>query len=154
MGQVVRKPRVVLSTVSSDSHTWNLVFLHLLLEELGCEVTNLGACVPDDVLIGMVRAQAPDAVVISSVNGHGHIDGSRMITSLRADKDPAVAGVPVVIGGKLDIQGAADTDLAGRLIAAGFDAVFMDGANLNEFSRTVTRLAHVARPAVIEGAPA
>lgn len=30
---------VVVSTMASDSHTWNLVFLQLVLEELGHRVT-------------------------------------------------------------------------------------------------------------------
>jgi methylaspartate mutase sigma subunit len=149
MRQVARNPYVILSTVSSDSHTWNLVFLQLLLKELGCEVKNLGACVPDDELIEAVRTHAPDSVVISSVNGHGHIDGTRLITSLRADEDPAVAEVPVIIGGKLGIQGAADTDIAGNLIAAGFDAVFTDDATLPEFSLTLARLVGSGKSAAV-----
>jgi methylaspartate mutase sigma subunit len=102
-----RAKRVLLTTVSSDSHTWNLVFLQLLLEELGYRVTNLGACVPDAEIIERTRAERPDAVVVSSVNGHGHIDGRRLIRRLRADADAALAAVPVMIGGKLGIQGAA-----------------------------------------------
>lgn len=46
---------VLVSSVSSDSHTWNLVFLQLLLEEMGHEVTNIGSCVPDDLLIEECR---------------------------------------------------------------------------------------------------
>jgi methylaspartate mutase sigma subunit len=132
-----RKRRVVLSTVSSDSHTWNLVFLQLLLEESGYEVVNLGPCVPDEVLVEAVRGHRPDAVVISSVNGHGHIDGARMIGALRGDDDPAVSGVPVMIGGKLGIQGAANVDLADELIAAGFNAVFSEGSDPADFSRAL-----------------
>ncbi|QKW21202.1 cobalamin B12-binding domain-containing protein [Kitasatospora sp. NA04385] len=139
MSGTLQKQRVVLSTVSSDSHTWNLVFLQLLLEEQGYEVVNLGACVPDGVLIEAVRLHRPDSVVISSVNGHGHIDGARLIAALRADADPRVAGVPVMIGGKLGIRGADDADLAGELVAAGFDAVFSEGADPGELGRTLAR---------------
>ncbi|POX50105.1 methylmalonyl-CoA mutase [Streptomyces sp. Ru72] len=138
---------MLLSTVSSDSHTWNLVFLQLLLEERGYQVINLGSCVPDAELIEQVRVQRPDAVVISSVNGHGHIDGRRLIRKLRADSDPALAAVPVMIGGKLGIQGAAQPHLADELVAEGFDAVFTDGADPVEFGTTLQRLtAH--RPGV------
>ncbi|BAU88404.1 methylaspartate mutase [Streptomyces laurentii] len=51
--------RVLVSSVSSDSHTWNLVFLQLLLEDLGHEVTNIGACVPDELLIAECRRHRP-----------------------------------------------------------------------------------------------
>lgn len=50
---------VVLSTIPSDSHTWNLLFLQLLLEEHGCEVTNLGACVPVATLVGESAQSGP-----------------------------------------------------------------------------------------------
>ncbi|HEV7628470.1 MAG TPA: cobalamin B12-binding domain-containing protein [Streptomyces sp.] len=143
-----------MSTVSSDSHTWNLVFLELLLEELGYEVVNLGACVPDEVLIDEIRANRPDVVVISSVNGHGHIDGARLIGSLRASHDRAASEVPVLIGGKLGIHGTADTGLTDGLMAAGFDAVFTEGADATELGGAMLRLTGAAQPADFEAVPA
>ncbi|MFD9035649.1 cobalamin B12-binding domain-containing protein [Streptomyces sp. NPDC059567] len=118
--------RILLSTVSSDSHTWNLVFLQLLLEELGHEVVNLGPCVPDELLIETAAAERPDAIVISSVNGHGHLDGVRLIRAVRAD--PRIGGIPAMIGGKLGVQGSEDTSYVRELTEAGFDAVFVEGA--------------------------
>ncbi|NED11120.1 cobalamin-dependent protein [Streptomyces sp. SID9124] len=124
-----RRPRrrVLLSTVSSDSHTWNLVFLQLLLEESGNEVINLGSCVPDDVILDAVRAERFDAVVISSVNGHGFLDGRRVIKKLRSI--PEGDGLPVMIGGKLGILGDGNDRYSDELVAAGFDAVFSDSTS-------------------------
>jgi methylmalonyl-CoA mutase cobalamin-binding subunit len=132
MSEVTRpRPLVLLSSVSSDSHTWNLVFLQLLLEETGHDVVNLGACVPDELLLTECAAHRPDAVVISTVNGHGHVDGRRLIARLRADE--RLSGLPVVIGGKLGVGGGRDTGLASELAAAGFDAVFAEGADVRGF---------------------
>ncbi|WP_327355301.1 cobalamin B12-binding domain-containing protein [Streptomyces sp. NBC_01304] len=125
--------RVLVSSVSSDSHTWNLVFLQLLLEEMGHDVVNIGACVPDDLLISEVRANRPDMVVISSVNGHGHLDGRRLITRLREESD--LADLPVVIGGKLGIRGAENSAYGPELMAAGYTAVFEDTAGIAPFRR-------------------
>lgn len=121
------KRRVLLSTVSSDSHTWNLVFLQLLLEESGNEVINLGSCVPDDVILDSVRGERPDAVVISSVNGHGFLDGRRVIKSIR--NIPEGVGLPVMIGGKLGILGEGNERYSDELVAAGFDVVFTDSTS-------------------------
>ena len=129
---------VVLTTLSSDAHTWNLAYLELLLEELGCSVTNLGACTPDETIIAACRTRRPDLLVISSLNGHGHHDGLRLIGALRAAH--ATADLPVVIGGKLDVTGGGGNS-AERLMAAGFDAVFEDGAGLTRFRSLVGRLA-------------
>ncbi|WP_326812634.1 cobalamin B12-binding domain-containing protein [Streptomyces scopuliridis] len=122
-----RRRRVLLSSVSSDSHTWNLVFLQLLLEEMGHDVTNLGACVPDEMLVRECAALRPDLVVISTVNGHGHADGKRLIGKVRAR--PETRHTPVVIGGKLGINGGTQATASHELVMAGFDAVFQDDAD-------------------------
>ncbi|HEX2132879.1 MAG TPA: cobalamin-dependent protein [Actinophytocola sp.] len=132
MGDAGRpRPLVLLSSVSSDSHTWNLVFLQLLLEETGHDVVNLGACVPDELLLSECHEHRPDAVVLSTVNGHGHADGRRLIDRLRADE--TLSDLLVVIGGKLGVSGSEDTSLAAELVMAGFDAAFPDGTGLDDF---------------------
>lgn len=111
--------RILLCSVVSDSHMWNLVALQLELEGRGHRVVNLGPCTPVETVVGACRAQRPDCVVVSSVNGYGHVDGARLIVALRAD--PGLAGLPVVIGGKLGVHGTADDARSlGRL---GYDAV-------------------------------
>jgi methylaspartate mutase sigma subunit len=122
-----RRLRLLLCSVASDSHMWNLVALQLELEGMGHEVLNLGSCTPVELVLEACLAQRPDCVVVSTVNGHGHVDGAQLIVALRSD--PRLAGLPVVIGGKLGVHGAADTDLAGELLRVGYDAVFPVGAD-------------------------
>ncbi|MFJ8209512.1 cobalamin B12-binding domain-containing protein [Streptomyces sp. NPDC096033] len=125
--------RILVSSVSSDSHTWNLVFLQLLLEEMGHEVFNAGACVPDELVVSECRRLRPDALVVSTVNGHGALDGRRLIARLR--QEPDLRDLQVVIGGKLGVRGAEAGTHAPALMAAGFDAVFEDAAGTEEFRR-------------------
>lgn len=122
----------------SDAHTWNLVFLQLVLEELGHRVVNLGACVPDDLLVAECLRCAPDLVAISSVNGHGFNDGMRVIAQLR--RHPELTRTPIVIGGKLGIAGAENPCFSGDLLRAGFDAVFEDDADLTSFLSFINSL--------------
>ncbi|MFD8377224.1 cobalamin B12-binding domain-containing protein [Streptomyces sp. NPDC059679] len=116
----------VVTTMASDSHTWNLVFLQLLIEELGFSVVNLGPCVPDDLLVARCAEISPAFIAVSSVNGHGYQDGLRVIKKLRADHRLTVT--PVVIGGKLGVKGA-DGVRAQELRAAGFDEVVEEGSD-------------------------
>ncbi|MFC5286573.1 cobalamin B12-binding domain-containing protein [Actinokineospora guangxiensis] len=132
---------VVVSSTSSDSHTWNLVFLQLLIEELGHEVANLGACVPPALLAAECAARRPDLVVLSTVNGHGCQDGPAALAALRAQ--PATAAVPVVIGGKLGVRGR-DTAAADDLLAAGFAAVFDGPAEVTRFRAFLAGLGSTA----------
>lgn len=135
-----QKPlKVLLSSVSSDSHTWNLVFMQLLLEELGHEVINLGACVLDEMIIDECANHKPDMLVISSVNGHGNIDGERMVRRLRAD--PRTASMPAVIGGKLGTKGADNLQYNKTLLEAGFSAVFEDAGGIAQFESFVRNVA-------------
>nr|WP_221469737.1 cobalamin-dependent protein [Allocatelliglobosispora scoriae] len=128
----------MVTGTASDSHTWNLVFLQLLLEELGQEVTNLGPCVPDDLLVDEARRRRPKLIVMSSVNGHGATDGMRVVEKLR--EQPELAGTRIVIGGKLGIAGAGNTRHTAGLVDAGFDAVFEEGAGLGLFRSYVAAL--------------
>ena len=129
---------VVVTSVSSDSHTWNLVVLQLVLEELGHRVHNLGACVPDDLVVSEGVRLQPDLIVVSSVNGHGFHDGLRLIGQVR--RRPVLARTPIVIGGKLGIAGPGSDRSRAQLISAGFGAVFEDGAGLTAFRSFVGQL--------------
>lgn len=137
------EPVVILTSVSCDAHTWNLVFLQLLLEEHGARVVNLGACTPDELIIQECRAVRPSALVVSTVNGHGHIDGGRLIRKLRAQPD--LAGLRAVIGGKLGVGGAANARYAAELVDAGYDASFEAESAVNGLD---SFLATVSAPAL------
>lgn len=128
-----RAPLFVLSTVESDSHMWNLVYLQLLLEEHGVEVINLGPCVPTATTLQTLVSSRPDALIISSVNGHGFWQG-------RALREAAVRAfgeeLPLfLIGGKLTTSQADDVAVARELRAAGFAEVFVGEQAIPEFRR-------------------
>jgi methylaspartate mutase sigma subunit len=129
---------VLLSTTSSDAHTWNMVFLHLLLEEAGHRVINLGPCVPDALLVESARRYRPDAIVITTVNGHGRIDGTRVVRALR--EQPVTRGIPVMIGGQLGIDGPSSDEQVRQLLEAGFDAVFVPTADPDELAAALARI--------------
>ncbi|MEN3586574.1 cobalamin-dependent protein [Streptomyces sp. ZYX-F-203] len=130
--------RTLLTGTSSDAHTWNLVYLRLLLSEWGHYVTTLGPCVPESLLVAEALRLRPDLIVVSSVNGHGATDALRLITAVRQVR--RLADVPVVIGGKLGTAGRSGTDWAPRLRAAGFSAVFDEDAGMPPFRGYVDAL--------------
>lgn len=129
---------VVVTSVASDSHNWNLVFLQLTITELGHQVVNLGPCMPDELLITECLRIRPDLVVVSSVNGHGFRDGMRLIGRIRSH--PELAAIPVVIGGKLGIAGPGGRRSRDQLVSAGFDAVFEEDSGMAAFQAFTERL--------------
>jgi methylaspartate mutase sigma subunit len=134
---------VVIAGTASDAHVWNLIYLELLVEEMGHAAVNLGPCVPDRVLVAECCRLRPDLIVIGSVNGHGAADGLRLGPLVRARAD--LAGVAMVIGGKLGIGGAPDEGARRALLGAGFDRVFGE-TELEAFARYLAALSPVAVP--------
>jgi methylaspartate mutase sigma subunit len=112
----------VVTGTSSDSHTWNLVCLQLVMEEVGFSVVNLGPCVPDLLLVDECHRIEPDLIVVSSVNGHGCNDGMRVAPLLR--QRAPLRTVPLVIGGKLGIDGVHRAEQREQLRDTGYDHVF------------------------------
>jgi methylaspartate mutase sigma subunit len=136
---------VVLASIPSDSHMWNLVFLEMLLAEAGHVVINLGPCTPLELVVDTAIQNQADAVVISSVNGHAHLDAPAIAAAVRADS--RCAGLTLIIGGKLGVRGEANIGHVPSLIAAGFDEVFESGATPPANQRKeLLRLLSLKRP--------
>jgi methylmalonyl-CoA mutase cobalamin-binding subunit len=121
--------RCVLSTVETDSHIWNLVYLQMLIEEHGGSVRNLGQCTPIDEVLDAVATDRPDLLVVSSVNGHGFHGARDLLSALREQG----LAVPCVVGGKLTTAVSAN-DLARReLLALGYIDVFTSADAIENF---------------------
>ena len=133
--QPTKSKRAIVATVPSDSHMWNLVYIELVLRENGWDVNNLGACPPAELVVETCLAERPDMLVVSSVNGHGHIGGRKLIGQVRSQ--PELDYLPVVIGGKLGTLGANNSVFVEPLISAGFSAVFMEAEGLEAFGHFI-----------------
>lgn len=129
---------VIVTGLSSDAHTWNLVFIHLLLEDLGHRVVNLGPCTPHSEIVEACRRRRPDLVVVSSINGHGFNDAGPLIGALRSRWSSAE--LPVVIGGKLGIFDDGRDEQRRTLLDAGYDGVFDEHVALASFEAFVGSL--------------
>ena len=126
------KKKIMISSISSDSHTWNLVYMQLLVEEFGFEVINLGSCVPVDYLIQQAHNYKPYMLLISTVNGHGHIEGIEIIQAVK--KHELLRHMKAVIGGKLGTLGNENQSYIKKLLDAGFDGVFSGDQAIEEFA--------------------
>lgn len=116
---------VLLTTVPSDSHSWNLVFMEFLLNDLGYKVENLGPNTPMEEVIARLNRNGCAMVVVSTVNGHGYIEGAELAHRIRNETNH-IKGL--YIGGKICTENDALTIArhSDTLRAAGFDEVFDD----------------------------
>lgn len=123
--------KVILSSISSDSHVWNLIYLQLLLEELNFDVINLGPSVATQDLVKACHRHKPTHLIISSVNGHGYIKGLEIIRAVRQMN--LLKNMNVVIGGKLGVNGVISNEQIQHLYKEGFDGVFVNNTAIEEF---------------------
>src|SRR5436853_235982 len=115
---LIGDPGVVVSGTASDSHTWNLVYLQLLLEELGRRVHNrrervgqprMGIADPAGMRAGLRATRAADATTAGTVTVdsytriNDHV-AARYALDNGADLNgfPIVAHGPAVVSAMLD----------------------------------------------------
>jgi methylaspartate mutase sigma subunit len=127
------KPKIILTTIPSDAHNWNLIFMQLLLEEFGFEVLNLGPCVSFDLLENTCTSFMPDAMVVSTINGHGYIEGKCLIKHVK--NLDSMTNIPVFMGGKLSTDTNLSLLYAIELEAEGFTKAYYDDNGLDDFAR-------------------
>lgn len=132
------KNKVMLCSLPSDAHTWNLVVVEQRLREMGLDVHNMGSCVPIDELASAAKGLKPKLIVVSSINGHGEVEAMKLIDTL------ARAGVTrdaqVVIGGKLATSVQRAQELMPRLVYAGYADVYMGNDSLEKFADDLPQL--------------
>jgi methylaspartate mutase sigma subunit len=124
--------KVLLTTIASDSHGWNLVFMEMFLQEKGWPALNLGTCVPAEMVVKCCGEGEIDLVVVSTVNGHGWMEGLELAGRIQAElgeQRPWLA-----IGGKLGVSAAEEEARAEELRRAGYDGVFYGPSALEEFT--------------------
>jgi len=124
MDQATKK--IVMGVIGSDVHAVGNRILAYALEQAGFEVINLGVMVSQEEFIAAAIETAADAILVSSLYGHGELD----CRGLRARCDEAgLDGIPLLIGGNLVVGKQAFSDVAARFKAMGFDRVYPPGTS-------------------------
>src|SRR5579883_2670336 len=71
---VAEKVKVVLGVIGADCHAVGNKVIASVLEPLGIELINLGVMVSQDEFIDAAVETGADAILVSSIYGHGEID--------------------------------------------------------------------------------
>lgn len=130
------RPLAIVTSTLSDAHTWNLVFIEIVLNENGFQTLNLGPCMPIDEVLNTCVWHRPDLLVVSTVNGLGRLDAGALVRAIRADE--RVGDLPVVVGGRLGMGGPGE--IHHDLRAAGVTEVFTGRAAIPRFVRYLERV--------------
>lgn len=139
--------KVLLTTIPSDSHTWNLIYLQFFLQESGFKVINLGACVPVELVVENAYSYRPDIIVVSSVNGLAHIEGCELAKGVRSH--PLLQDINMVIGGKIGTKGMVNFTYSDKLLQSGYNAVFLESNSMDDFTNYLMKINRKSKLAII-----
>lgn len=118
---------IIVAMTESDAHVVANKLLEVYLQEQGYSIINLGACTPLREVAETAAANAPQAIVLGSQNGHALED----ISGLSSLKTEFHIDCPVILGGNLSVGAEKSDDLERKLKTAGVDFICQDFEDLS-----------------------
>ena len=123
-GSKMNKKKLILGVIGADVHAVGNKILYHVFTEAGFEVINLGVRVSQEELIEAAVETAADAIIVSSLYGHGELD----CRGLRDKCDEAgLKGILLYVGGNLVVGKQPFAEVRDRFKAMGFDRVYGPG---------------------------
>ena len=115
---------IVTGVIGADVHAVGNKILSFALEQAGFKVINLGVMVTQEEYIEAALETKADAILVSSLYGHGEID----CQGLREKCDEAgLKNIPLLAGGNLVVGKQDFTEVEKRFSAMGFTRVYPPG---------------------------
>lgn len=123
------KKTVVIGVIGADAHAVGNKIIDLTLRNHGFEVINLGVMVSQEEFINAAIETNADAILVSSLYGHGEID----CMGLRQKCDEAgLKSIPLFVGGNLVVGKQSFEDVKERFLDMGFDYVYPPGTPIED----------------------
>lgn len=121
------KKTLVTGVIGADVHAVGNRILAMALEDAGFTVVNLGVMVSQEEFVNAAVETNADAIVVSSLYGHGEID----CQGLRAKCDEAgLKNIVLLAGGNLVVGKQDFTEVEKRYKAMGFTRAYPPGTSV------------------------
>ena len=121
-----QKKKLVLGVIGADVHAVGNIILYHAFSDAGFDVTNLGVMVSQEEFIEAALETAADAIIVSSLYGHGELD----CRGMRDKCDEAgLEGILLYVGGNIVVGKQPFEEVEKRFKAMGFDRVYGPGTN-------------------------
>lgn len=122
-------PTVILGVIGSDCHAVGNKIIENALAREGIQVVNLGVMVSQDEFIDAAIETGANAILVSSIYGHGEID----CDGLRGRcLERGLDRVVLYVGGNLVIGKRDFTEVESVFLEMGYDRVFPATVDLNQ----------------------
>lgn len=121
------KKTIVLGVIGSDCHAVGNKILDYSLSDAGFNVVNVGVLSPQEDFINAAVETNADAILVSSLYGHGEID----CRGMREKCDEAgLEGILLYVGGNIVVGKQKWEDVHSRFKDMGFDRVYPPGTSV------------------------
>ncbi len=120
----MEKKKLVMGVIGADVHAVGNNILYHAFTDAGFDVVNLGVMVSQEEYIAAAIETNADAIVVSSLYGHGELD----CKGFREKCDEAgLDGILLYVGGNIVVGKQPFEDVERRFHRMGFDRVFGPG---------------------------
>jgi methylaspartate mutase sigma subunit len=120
----MQKKKLVIGVIGADVHAVGNKILYHAFTDAGFDVTNLGVMVSQDEYIDAAIETAADAIVVSSLYGHGELDCQGLRDKCH---ERGIGNILMYVGGNIVVGKQPFEDVEKRFKAMGFDRVFGPG---------------------------
>lgn len=115
---------VVLGVIGSDVHAVGNKILEMSLREAGFKVVNLGVMVSQEEFINAAIETGADAILVSSLYGHGEMDCRGLREKCR---EAGIGDIILYVGGNLVVGKRSFAEVEKIFKDMGFDRVYPPG---------------------------
>lgn len=120
----VDKKTLVIGVIGADVHAVGIRILDYAFRDAGFEVVNLGVMVSQEEYIAAAVETNADAIVVSSLYGHGELD----VRGLREKCiEAGIGDIPIYIGGNIVVGKQPFDKVEARFLAMGLTRAFPPG---------------------------
>jgi methylaspartate mutase sigma subunit len=136
--------KVVLGVIGADCHAVGNKIIATVLSQQGIIVQNLGVMVSQEEFISAAIEGSADAILVSSIYGHGEIDCQGLRDRC---EERGLADIILYVGGNLVIGKRDFASVETKFRAMGYDRVFKPSVDLQEVAELLKADIHGRRPA-------
>ena len=123
----MEKKTLVLGVIGSDCHAVGNKILDYALTEAGFNVVNIGVLSPQEDFINAAVETNADAIIVSSLYGHGEIDCRGMREKC---DESGLEGILIYVGGNIVVGKQDWADVYKRFKDMGFNRVYPPGTSV------------------------
>jgi methylaspartate mutase sigma subunit len=126
---------IVLGVIGSDCHAVGNKILDYSLSEAGFKVVNIGVLSPQEDFINAAIETNANAILVSSLYGHGEIDCRGMREKC---EEAGLKDIVLYVGGNIVVGKQNWSDVQERFLDMGFNRVYPPGTSTETAIKDLT----------------